>query len=169
MLTFRHALSSDSDLYFRWANDALVRKNSLNTDTISLEDHTKWFSNKIKNPNVFMYVFIDSEGLLVGQVIIELKDNWVSVGQSVAIEHRGKKYSSEILTKSTDAFLEHSPKQTIVSVVRSTNIASLKMSINSGFNVLEEESVNEKVLVLKGYKQNDENYIIEAKKYYKLI
>lgn len=168
MLTFRDAVQDDCDLYYNWVNDALVRKNSLNTNTISLVNHTKWFTDKIKNPNVFMYVFIDNESLLVGQVIIELKDNWVSIGQSVATEHRGKKYSSEILTKSTDFFLEHFPKKTIVSVVRSTNIASLKMSVNSGFNVLEKESINEQVLVLKGYKQYDKNYIIEARRHYNL-
>lgn len=169
MLTFRDAAHSDCNLYFKWVNDALVRKNSLNTDTISLENHTKWFTSKIGNPDVFMYVFIDNEGLPVGQVIIEIKNNWVSIGQSVAKEHRGKKYSTEILTKSTNAFLEMSPKQTIVSVVKSTNIPSLKMSINSGFNVLEKDNLNENILVLKGCLQDDESYIKKAKKFYNLI
>jgi RimJ/RimL family protein N-acetyltransferase len=169
MLTFRYATLSDSDLYFKWVNDSLVRKNSLNTDAIALEDHKKWFLNKIENPNVFMYVFINNKDEPVGQVIIELKDDWVSVGQSVAKEHRGKKYSTEMLTKSTDHFLKQSPDLTIVSVVKSSNIASLKMSINSGFNVLDSDAVNEKILVLKGFKQNDKDYIIEAKKYYNLI
>jgi RimJ/RimL family protein N-acetyltransferase len=169
MLTFRYALPSDSDLYFKWANDALVRKNSLNTNDIKLEDHKKWFSSKIKNSDVLMYVFLDSENEPVGQVIIELKNNWVILGQSVAKEHRGKKYSTELLTKSTNAYLEKFPKRTIVSVVRADNIASLKMSVNSGLSVLENEAVDGKVLVLKGYKQDDRDYIIEAKKHYNLI
>jgi len=169
MLTFRDAVQSDCNLYFKWVNDALVRKNSLNTDTISLEDHTKWFTNKINNPDVIMYVFSDANDTPVGQVIIELRDGWVSIGQSVAKEHRGKKYSSELLTKSTNDYIEKFPKRTIVSVVRVSNIASLKMSVNSGLNVLEKESIDGKVLVLKGYKQNDKDYIIEAKKHYNLI
>lgn len=169
MLTFRYASLSDSNLYFKWANDALVRKNSLNTEAISIEDHNKWFSNKINNPNVYMYVFINKVNEAVGQVIIELKNNWVSVGQSVAREHRGKKYSTEMLTKSTDSFLENHPNQTIVSVVKTTNVPSIKMSKYSGFNVLENEAVNEKILVLKGFKQHDEDYIIKAKNHYNLI
>lgn len=52
MLTYKYATISDSDLYFGWVNDVLVRKNSLNTEAISLENHNKWFSNKINNPNV---------------------------------------------------------------------------------------------------------------------
>ena len=169
MLNFRYALLSDSDLYFNWANDTLVRKNSLNTDIISIKSHTKWFRKKIENPNVFMYVFLDNKNLPVGQVIIEIKNNWVSIGQSVAKEHRGKKYSTEILTKSTNAFLKKFPKETIVSVVKSSNIASLKMSINSGFNVLQKNNLNENILVLKGYKQNDKDYIAKAKRHYNLI
>jgi|GEM_PF-646527 len=169
MLTYRYATISDSDLYFRWVNDDLVRKNSLNTEAISLENHNKWFSNKINNPNVFMYVFTNHKNEPVGQVIIELKKDWVSLGQSIAREHRGKKYSTEMLTKSTDAFLKNFPTLTIVSVVKTTNKPSIKMSINSGFNVLENEAVNEKILVLKGHKQYDKDYIIKAKKYYNLI
>ena len=168
MLTFRYALPSDSELYFNWANDALVRRNSLNTETICLEDHTAWFTDKINNPAVVMYVFIDSEGLPVGQVIIELKDNWVSIGQSIAKEHRGKGYGAELLTKSTNGYLEKFPELTIVSVVKSTNIPSLKMSIKSGFNVLQENTLNDNILVLKGCNQNDEDYIKKAKIYYKL-
>ncbi|WP_178991511.1 GNAT family N-acetyltransferase [Winogradskyella schleiferi] len=169
MLNFRDAVESDCDLYYKWANDALVRKNSLNTDFISLEDHIKWFKNKIQNPDVIMYVFSNEDGLPVGQVIIELKNDWVSIGQSVAKEHRGKKYSSELLTKSTNDYLARFPERTIVSVVKATNIPSLKMSINSGLNVLEKDSENESVLVLKGFQQSDEDFIKKAKKYYNLI
>jgi RimJ/RimL family protein N-acetyltransferase len=169
MLTFRFALPNDSDLYFQWTNDALVRKNSLNTNDIKLEDHKKWFANKIANPDVLMYVFLDSENQPVGQVVIELKNDWIILGQSVAKAHRGKKYSSELLTKSTNDYIEKFPERTIVSVVKSTNIPSLKMSVNSGFNVLDKNNKNENVLVLKGCQQNDESYIKKAKAHYKLI
>jgi RimJ/RimL family protein N-acetyltransferase len=169
MLTFRYALSGDSDLYFKWANDELVRKNSLNTDDIKFEDHKKWFLSKIDNLDVFMYVFLDIEKEPVGQVNIELKNDWVILGQSVAKKHRGKKYSSELLTKSTNDYLKQFPDRTIVSVVKSTNIPSLKMSVNSGFNVLTEDRLNENILVLKGSQQNDADYIKKAKGHYNLI
>ncbi|WP_179009409.1 GNAT family N-acetyltransferase [Winogradskyella forsetii] len=169
MLTFRYASLSDSDLYFKWANDALVRKNSLNSEAIKLKDHIKWFSSKIDNPDVFMYVFLDSDNVPVGQVVIEFKNGWIILGQSVAKEHRGKKYSTELLTKSTNDYLEQFPERTIVSVVKSTNIPSLKMSINSGFNVLEDDGLNENILVLKGCQQNDAEFIDKAKRHYNLI
>jgi spore coat polysaccharide biosynthesis protein SpsF len=170
MLNFRYATLSDSDLYFKWTNDSLVRENSLNKEPISLENHKKWFLEKVNNPHVYMYVFINDEDVPVGQVIIEIKmNNWIILGQSVANEHRGKKYSTEMLTKSTNDFLEKFPEQTIVSVVKASNKPSLKMSINSGFNVLVNNAIDDKVLVLKGFKQHDESFILEAMKYYNLI
>ncbi len=169
MLRFRYATLDDSDLYFNWANDPMVRKNSINTDPILLEDHVKWFEGKINNPDAFMYLFFNDKDEPVGQSIIEFKNNWVTIGQTIATEHRGKKYGKVILTMSTDDFLEQFPERTILSVIKASNIPSLKMSINSGFNVLEDEAVDGKVLILKGFKQHDPDYILEAKKYYKLI
>ena len=53
--------------------------------------------------------------------------------------------------------------------MKSTNIPSLKMSVNSGFNVLGKDSLSENILVLKGCQQNDEDYIKKAKEHYNLI
>lgn len=159
VLSFRDAEAEDVDLYFRWANDALVRKNSINTGKIALKDHIAWFSKKLKDPNVNMYVFFNSKNEPVGQVIIEIKENWSSIGQSVALEHRGKKYSTEMLTKSTNDFLRKHPKKTIVSVVKSSNIASLKMSKKSGLRIIPATDNSDVCLVLKGYQQHDDAYV----------
>ena len=169
MLSFRYALANNVDLYFKWANDALVRQNSLNTKQINFDDHVVWFTEKVENPNVFMYLFLNEQNESVGQVIIERKENWASVGQSVAKEHRGKRYSSEMLSKGTDDFLKKFPKDTIVSVVKTNNISSIKMSINSGFNVLTPNQDSDKILVLKGYRQNDQDFIIQFKHFFKLL
>jgi RimJ/RimL family protein N-acetyltransferase len=166
MLSFRFADINDLELYYDWANDPLVRQNSLNTEKIDFPNHAKWFTNKINDPNTFMYVFIDDDNNPVGQVIIEKMASWVSVGQSVAKEHRGKKYSAEMLSKSTDDFLSKFPKETIISVVKASNAASIKMAEKSGFNVLLTQISQGLILVLKGFKQNDEQLIVEAKIFY---
>lgn len=162
MLNFRFALDKDIELYFTWANDSLVRQNSINTEEISIKDHKDWFNRKVNNSNVLMYLFFNEVDEPVGQVIIEKKADWVSVGQSVAKEHRCKKYSAEMLTRSTDDFLSKFPKDTIVSVIKSTNIASLKMAEQSGFNIIKPNSIHYNYLILKGYQQNDEEYIIKS-------
>jgi RimJ/RimL family protein N-acetyltransferase len=168
-LNFRFAQMSDVDLYFKWTNDSQVRQNSLNSNDVDIKDHIAWFTRKVNNPDVSMYLFLDSDKVPVGQVIIEKKEDGVILGQSVAREHRGKKYSTEMLTKSTDDYLVHFPQETILSVVKGSNIASIKMSKNSGFNQVQSKSTDENVLVLKGFQQNDEDFIKKAKKLYNII
>lgn len=169
MLIFRNAEANDVELYFKWVNDSTVRQNSLNTEKINLQDHKAWFTIKINDPNVFMYLFLNEKNVPVGQVIIERKKNWASVSQSVERQQRGKKYSSEMLSKGTDEFLKKFPTDTICSVVKTTNIASLKMSKNSGFTIINPDKQKDKYLVLKGAQQNDESYIVRAKRIFDLI
>ena len=57
ILKFRKAEIKDSNLYFEWRNDPLVRKHSYNSKIIDLDSHNKWFSSKIIDPHVFMFVF----------------------------------------------------------------------------------------------------------------
>ncbi len=159
MLNFRYASANDVQLYFKWANDVLVRKNSINPEQIKLEDHIDWFNRKVSHPDVFMYLFSNEDNEPVGKITIERKGDWVFLSQSVAKEHRGKKYSTEMLTTSTNDFLSKFPEDTIVTAVISTNIASLKMSEKSGFNVVAPDSKAHNHLVFKGYKQNDDDYI----------
>lgn len=164
MLNIRYATANDIELYYKWVTDYKVRQNSLNTEKIEFNDHQKWFTKKLTNENVFMYIFLTPENIPVGQVIIEIRGFWSSIGQSVAKEHRGKKYSPEMLTRATNDFLDRFPKQTIVSVVKSANIASLKMSKKSGFTILEAEGKSESRLVLKGNQQNNKAFIQKSKR-----
>src|SRR5205085_124383 len=48
-LHFRFANEYDVDLYFRWANDPLVRTNSFNQAIVIYQDHVKWFQSKLKS------------------------------------------------------------------------------------------------------------------------
>lgn len=169
MLYFRFASFKDVELYFEWVNDPEARQNSLNTEIIDYQDHVKWFSEKVNNPNVFMYLFLNENNIPVGQVRIEKETDWVFIGQSIGKEHRGKKYSSEMLSNATDDFLKNYPEHTILSVVKANNSASLKMARNSGFAILTSDNQSENVLVLKGRNQNDIDFITLAKRFYNLL
>ncbi|MBK6381505.1 MAG: hypothetical protein IPF72_18300 [Chitinophagaceae bacterium] len=57
MLTLRRATLLDSELYYQWANDALVRAQSFNTVAIDHDTHTKWFAERINNPDFYFYIF----------------------------------------------------------------------------------------------------------------
>ena len=60
-LKFRKALIADSDLYFKWVNDPLVRDQSYNSTIVSLEDHQNWFQKKIIDIDWNFYLFENLE------------------------------------------------------------------------------------------------------------
>ena len=49
MLNFRNAKIDDIKLYYSWANDESVRKQSFNSKKIYFEVHQKWFESKIQD------------------------------------------------------------------------------------------------------------------------
>lgn len=166
MLYFKFATNQHVDLYYEWASDPLVREQSINSEKINYNNHVKWFTERINNPDVFMYIFFNESNEAVGQVRIERKKDWAAIGQSIDKNHRGKKYSSSMLKIATDDFLSKNPLDTIVSIVKNNNIASLKMAKNSGFRLFIEKSKNI-TYVFKGHSMNDSDYIKYAKNMFK--
>ena len=62
---------NDLQLYFNWANDIDVRKNSYQSKEISLEQHSQWFLNKLNDESCTMYLFENHIGEPIGQVRIQ--------------------------------------------------------------------------------------------------
>src|SRR6185436_6613216 len=112
-LHFRFANESDVDLYFKWANDSLVRENSFNQKLISYEDHVKWFKSKLASNDCLFYLFLNEENVPVGQVRIDKNDEIV-VGITVDEKFRGKSLGVEMLKMACSDFLSKKPDSTIV-------------------------------------------------------
>ena len=67
----RPATLADERLYHSWANDPEVRRQSFNTDPIPLDQHQRWFRNRLPSPDALLRVFVDGEGLPLGQIRFE--------------------------------------------------------------------------------------------------
>ena len=108
MLNFRNAKIDDIKLYYSWANDESVRKQSFNSKKIYFEVHQKWFESKIQDENCLMLIFIDTECIEVGQVRIQKENNSEAlIGISVSVEQRGKGYSIEMLKKASITYTKN--------------------------------------------------------------
>jgi RimJ/RimL family protein N-acetyltransferase len=82
-LKFRYAVLDDSDLYYAWANDLIVRKNSFNSTEINYEHHVNWFSNKLSSKDCLFYLFLNEENTPVGQVRIDKSNDEIVIGISI--------------------------------------------------------------------------------------
>ena len=152
MLSFRKATPADMMLYLEWANDEDVRKQSYQTGTIGLEDHTKWFLKKINDRDCLMLLFENEAKEAVGQVRFEKeKEKVYVISISVAKESRGKGLSGPILIMASDHFFEIFPGNSIYAYIKSTNTESVRSFVRAGFvfakNVIIENT--ESVLYIK--------------------
>ena len=149
MLSIREATIEDSQLYFDWVNNIDVRRNSINSDFIDIEDHLKWFSNAIKNDQIHMYV-LEINSKEVGQVRFNINTNIAEVDYSIAEPFRSKGYGRYLLKESIKILCnEVNQINFIKAIVKSINILSIKVFKQLNFKC---SRINNKKIVLCSFK-----------------
>lgn len=123
-LHFRFAAKEDTYLYFRWVNDPEVRKNSFNQNSILYDEHVKWFSSKVNDPNYYFYLFFDQTDTPVGQVRIEKSGKETIIDISMDKSFRGLSLGALMLEDACSDYLKKFPEEVICSLVKKENIAS---------------------------------------------
>ena len=158
MLTYRKATEADMLLYFEWANDEEVRKQSYQTDKINMDQHQEWFNKKTSDNDCLMLVFENEDKFPVGQTRFQKENEEVYViGISLAKEFRGKGLAAEILQMSSDHFLKLYPGKTINAYIKEDNAGSIKAFVKAGFVFAEKLVIEGKESVLYIKLKADEN------------
>ncbi len=141
-LKMRMATLADTDLYYKWANDPLVRNNSYQKGEIDYHQHVNWFTHKLNSPNCFFYLFLNEENVAVGQVRIDITDNEVIIGISIDEKFRGKGLGTEMLERSCEAYGTKFPGTEIIAYIKKENTASVNQFIKAGFENTGETIIN---------------------------
>jgi RimJ/RimL family protein N-acetyltransferase len=141
-LHFRFASESDVDLYYRWANDEEVRKNSFNQEEVIYENHVKWFHSKLASKDCFFFLFLDKDNIPVGQVRIDKSAEETVVGISIDKQFRGRSLGAEMLKQATNAYFKEVPSSVVIAYIKQDNLSSFSIFKKAGFG--NEETVTEK-------------------------
>lgn len=136
---FREANMSDLERTFEWSNDEVVRKNSYNSAAITLDDHSKWFSQKIASAKTLFLIVLVNEHP-AGIVRFEQEGTQAVVGILIAEKYRGQSLADQILRKSADVYFSKYTAP-IRAYIKKTNQASLKSFEKAGFSLLKEEEI----------------------------
>jgi RimJ/RimL family protein N-acetyltransferase len=139
---FRFARESDTDLYYKWSNDSVVRNNSYNQDEITYESHVKWFNSKLQSPVCFFYLFLNEENQPIGQVRIDNNGKETVIGISIDEHFRGKKLGSILIQMASEDYLKNHSSENLVAYIKQENSASYNSFTKAGFG--KEEIVTEK-------------------------
>ena len=98
MIYLRKATYKDCETLFKWVNDYDVRKNSFNTESISIDNHIKWFKKKLLDKNCTIFIVHDNKGNYIGQVRIDKEVDRGLIDYSIDSIYRGQGLGKEILS-----------------------------------------------------------------------
>lgn len=140
-ITFKSAEEADVLQVYNWSNDALVRKNSYDSDPIKLENHKKWFSKKIKDENTIFLIALVND-IPAGVVRYEIGHEHSLVGILVAKEFRGQKLAADFLINSATYYFNICALP-VLAYIKAENKASIKSFENAGYTYFKDEKMNE--------------------------
>ena len=126
ILDTREAREADAYLYHEWTNDKTTRAQSFVQNSIPLENHLKWFDQKLKTDSTEMYV-IELNNTPIGQVRFDLFDDYSIISYSLDKEYRGKGLGTAMLHRALVRYkLDHDQRHEIIGYVKKENIPSQK-------------------------------------------
>jgi UDP-2,4-diacetamido-2,4,6-trideoxy-beta-L-altropyranose hydrolase len=96
-LNLRKACHEDTELFYFWTNDPVVRENSFQKNPISWKEHASWFKNKLNSPYSCLWVLQISSGLPVGQVRFDIQNDVADIDYSLDAVVRGRGWGQMLL------------------------------------------------------------------------
>lgn len=133
-LDMRLATIADEQDLYQWRNHPKIRAVSFNQETITLEQHTKWFRNTLSDPQRLLLIGLLKESP-VGVVKFDIDGNSAEVSIYLIQDHHYKGLGQSLLS-SAEQWLKTNKE----------NISVIKA------NVIEENSISQKFFTHAGYK-----------------
>ncbi len=168
MIDIHPATSSDCDLLLKWKNDPIVRQSAFNTAVVSKENHEKWFSRALNNPDTKIYI-LKSDGKCVGQVRIDREEDVGIIDYSIDASCRGKGFGKKIILLLEEEIRKIGFVSTLKAEVKKENAASRHVFISLGYTEKEEEKCfsyikNLRPIVIVSNKEWHRQYVVEISK-----
>lgn len=127
-----------------WRNHPETRRRSFNSDEIPFEQHQRWFTARLKDPNAVIIIAEDRQGRKLGQVRFNKEAPEAKISVGLNPDFFGQGIGSLLIAKATLHFLDtNGDISTVIAEVIEDNIASLKAFSKAGYAVAKEDAVKE--------------------------
>ena len=131
-ISIRRATHKDLDLYFGWVSEPLVRLQSIETKSITYEDHSIWFQNSLNDPGNVLLLF-EVKSLPIGQVRFVRRADFWELNYSLDEIVRGRGWGKHMVKLALEWLKMNGRSGTVNARVKATNQASLKILSDCGF------------------------------------
>jgi UDP-2,4-diacetamido-2,4,6-trideoxy-beta-L-altropyranose hydrolase len=132
-LALRPVGEKDARLVWEWVQDPIVRAASFSSAPIPWEDHLRWFSNVLADPQRIMYMLTNAQEDLLGQIRFDLEEHDATVSISLAPHARGYGYGRIALHLSTQELFATTPIKQVHAYVKCENTPSVRTFLQAGF------------------------------------
>ncbi len=139
-VTLRLASPEDCRRLWKWRNEQAAREASFNTEHISFEEHVRWFTTKLTDPNTCILIATNADGHEVGYVRFDIVGDEAEISLSIDRAERGNGYGIAAIKKGSHYLLATRPVRRIVAHIKPTNTRSMVAFERAEF-------------VLRGYKR----------------
>lgn len=137
----RLANEKDAELLWHWANDPAVRNNSFNPKYIQLEQHLKWFNEKLNTDATRIWI-LEYDHESVGQIRYDrVNDSTAEISFSVSKNKRGVGFGAKLILMTCETAFKELKIEKIKGVTFATNIPSLKAFEKAGFKLVRQENI----------------------------
>jgi len=124
-VTLRPARDDDSASLLAWRNDPDAVRFSVSGRAVTAEEHQRWFSRVVDDPERTRLWIAEQQDEPVGQVRIDINAGVGTVSIAVDPGHRGRGVGTAMLRALTETVNAGGAPRHLIALVRSDNTASL--------------------------------------------
>jgi len=131
----RRATLDDAGQLWEWRNEADTRAASFNQEPITYEDHLCWFGERLKDPQVRIFVVVDADHRDIGYARLHLAGDTAEIDVSLDKSRRGKGLGSEVIRGVADYAVRYLKVRRVVARIRPENTRSIAAFKSAAFAV----------------------------------
>lgn len=133
IIIVRPANAYDCDRIFQWANDIDTRASSFNLDLIKWDEHCKWFSQKLDDPNCILFICQDELENALGMIRFDIDSDEAMISINLNPAEREKGWSGFLIIRAIDELFKSHNIFRINAFIKLQNIRSIKAFERAGF------------------------------------
>jgi RimJ/RimL family protein N-acetyltransferase len=141
-LKLRLVREADCRLLFDWAIDPAARVASFRSEAISWEDHVRWFSERLRDPDTVIYIGENAADEPVGMVRFHIKGDSAVLSVNVARKLRGVGWGRGLIAFATHSLVRTRSIRRIDAFVKPENDASVRLFDAMGYRRVAVERVS---------------------------
>jgi len=124
---------TDINDIFKWRNHPDIRKNFFNQETLSWDEHEKWFMARLSDPDATVYMAYHKKEK-IGSIRFESKDSVIKTSVMLNPDFLGKGLGLQVIKMGIEKFIkEEKPSKSLITEIKKNNIASIKTFQKAGF------------------------------------